>query len=58
MIVEKSGKRTSSHPRYSCPAALIRQKWVEIEDIDGMASLFQVSRQAMAIRLSSLGLIE
>ena len=40
------------------PAALIRQKWVEIEDIDGMASLFQVSRQAMAIRLSSLGLIE
>ncbi len=34
---------------------LVRQKWREIRHIDGMASWFQVSPTAMAIRLQSLG---
>jgi Zn-dependent peptidase ImmA (M78 family) len=36
--------------------ALVRQKWPEIQDVDGMARWFQVSQQAMAIRLAELGL--
>ena len=35
---------------------LVRRKWPEIQDIDGMARWFQVSPQAMAIRLNELGL--
>lgn len=34
----------------------VRKKWDEIGDIDGMAAWFQVSTQAMAIRLSELGI--
>jgi Zn-dependent peptidase ImmA (M78 family) len=38
------------------PAHAIRERWKEIRDLGGMASWFQVSRQAMAIRLSALGI--
>jgi Zn-dependent peptidase ImmA (M78 family) len=40
------------------PERLVRSKWLEIHDVDGLASWFQVSRQAMAIRLQQLGLLE
>jgi Zn-dependent peptidase ImmA (M78 family) len=36
---------------------LVRRKWLEIQDLDGVARWFQVSQQAMAIRLDSLGLV-
>lgn len=35
---------------------LVRRIWPEIRDIEGMARWFQVSQQAMAIRLDELGL--
>jgi Zn-dependent peptidase ImmA (M78 family) len=35
---------------------LVRRMWPEIRDIEGMARWFQVSQQAMAIRLDELGL--
>lgn len=35
---------------------LVRRKWPEIQDIEGMARWFQVSQHAMAIRLDELGL--
>jgi Zn-dependent peptidase ImmA (M78 family) len=38
--------------------ALVRRKWPEIQDVDGMARWFQVSEPAMAIRLETLGLIQ
>lgn len=36
--------------------ALVRKVWPEIRDVEGMARWFQVSQQAMAIRLGDLGL--
>jgi Zn-dependent peptidase ImmA (M78 family) len=38
------------------PADLVRRKWPEIRDVEGMAAWFQVSLQAMAIRLQDLGI--
>lgn len=38
------------------PAALVRQKWAEIQDLEGLARWFQVSQEAMAIRLETLRL--
>lgn len=38
------------------PEALVRQKWAEIGDPEGMARWFQVSQSAMNIRLDTLGL--
>lgn len=35
---------------------LVRKKWDEIRNIEGTARWFQVSQQAMAIRLESLGI--
>jgi hypothetical protein len=35
---------------------LVRSKWPEIRDVEGMAAWFQVSVQAMAIRLETLGI--
>lgn len=37
-------------------ADAVRKKWQEIGDLEGMARWFQVSPQAMAIRLNELGL--
>ncbi len=39
-------------------ADLVRTKWMEIQSLEGMAEWFQVSRQAMALRLGFLGLQE
>jgi Zn-dependent peptidase ImmA (M78 family) len=39
------------------PEKLIRQKWAEIADPDGMARWFQVSPTAMGYRLDGLGLV-
>ena len=40
------------------PERAVRRAWSDLQDTDGMASFFQVSRQAMALRLDSLGLME
>jgi Zn-dependent peptidase ImmA (M78 family) len=40
------------------PEDLVRSQWAEITDVDGMAHWFQVSGQAMAIRLAELGLVD
>ncbi|MBA1158923.1 ImmA/IrrE family metallo-endopeptidase [Microvirga mediterraneensis] len=40
------------------PSSVVRDRWPEIRDVDGMAEWFQVSRQAMALRLNQLGLID
>ena len=40
------------------PERAVRKKWAEIQDVDGASSFFQVSRQAMTLRLGALGLIE
>jgi Zn-dependent peptidase ImmA (M78 family) len=39
------------------PEQLVRQKWEEIGDPEGMARWFQVSPTAMSIRLDTLGLV-
>jgi Zn-dependent peptidase ImmA (M78 family) len=39
------------------PRELVRRKWLEIANIEGMAAWFQVSTQAMAIRLQELGIV-
>lgn len=36
---------------------LIRNKWAQLLDIESMAEVFKVSKEAMGIRLNSLGLI-
>ncbi|NKJ03853.1 ImmA/IrrE family metallo-endopeptidase [Rhizobium sp. SG741] len=40
------------------PREAVLRAWKEIGDPDGMAAYFQVSRQAMALRLDGLGLLE
>ncbi|MBY3413134.1 ImmA/IrrE family metallo-endopeptidase [Rhizobium laguerreae] len=40
------------------PPEAVHRAWKEIGDPEGMAAYFQVSRQAMALRLDSLGLLE
>jgi Zn-dependent peptidase ImmA (M78 family) len=39
------------------PADLVRKKWAEIRDLEGIAHWFQVSPQAMAYRLEALGIV-
>ncbi len=39
------------------PEPLVRRRWSEIRDIEGMSRWFQVSRPAMDIRLETLGLL-
>lgn len=38
------------------PAGLVRQKLDEIQDLEGLARWFQVSQEALVIRLQTLGL--
>lgn len=37
-------------------AGTVRARWPEIQSLEGMAAWFQVSQQAMAIRLDDLGI--
>jgi len=39
------------------PKEWVKEKWAEVEDLDGMAEIFDVPKSAMCIRLKRLGLI-
>jgi Zn-dependent peptidase ImmA (M78 family) len=40
------------------PEAAVKLQWHQLKDIEGLASWFQVSPQAMTFRLEELGLLE
>jgi len=39
------------------PKEWVKEKWAEVEDLDGMAEIFDVPKSAMCIKLKRLGLI-